>query len=39
MTKEEGAPTEKEIIAHFSKFGKVNSVSLVRNTGNLLSIY
>jgi len=38
-TREEGAPNETEIRNHFSKFGKVHSVSLIRDTGELLEVY
>jgi hypothetical protein len=38
-TREEGAPNEGELLRHFSQFGKVNTVSFIRNTGDLLDIY
>ena len=38
-TREEGAPNENEMIRHFSQFGKVNSISFIRNTGDLMDIY
>ena len=39
VRKEEGAPQELEIKNHFSKFGIVHSVSLVRQIGDLYDIY